>query len=93
MTTAALPNGKQTITITHPFSPLKGQELYFIERIKVGGEDKIICCDKDRKSRTVLTSWTDYPSDEPTDPTAGTVDFRFEDLQMLAKLINDIKKM
>ena len=93
MTTAALPNDKQTITVTHPFSPLKGQELYFIERIKVGGEDKIICCDKDKKSRTILTSWTDYPSDEPTDPMEGTVDFRFEDLQMLAKLINNIKNM
>jgi len=59
----------------------------------VAGEDKIICCDKNRKSLTVLTSWTDYPTGEQIDTTLGTVDFRFDDLLMLAKLINDIKNM
>jgi hypothetical protein len=63
-----------------------------IERIKVCGEDKIICCDKDGKSRTILTSWTDYPSEEQIYTSMSTSDFKFDDLQMLARLISDIKK-
>ena len=93
ITTAGLPDDAQTITITHPFSPLKGEKLFFIERIKVAGEDKIVCCDKDRKSRMILTSWTDYPTEGPIDLSLGKSDFRFDDLQTLAKLINDIKNM
>lgn len=81
------------MTITHPFSPLKGQEYIFVERINAWGEDRIICCDEQGKSRAVLTSWTDYPADELFNTASGLADFRFDDLQMLAKLIADIKAM
>jgi len=92
VTTAGLPDDQQTITITHPFSPLKGQKLFLIERIKVCGEDKIICCDNEGNSRMVLTSWTDYLSEEHIPTSISTADFKFNDLYMLAKLISDIQK-
>jgi len=64
-----------------------------VERLLAWGEDRILCCDKDGSSWTFLTSWTDYAKDEPENPFLGSVDFWFDDLQMLAKLIADIKKM
>ena len=91
--TASLLNDKQTITITHPFSPHRGQEFIVIERITAWNDDKLICCDNDGNSRTFLTSWTDYPIDEPQLTATISADFKFNDLQMLAKLIGDIKKL
>ena len=90
-TTTALLSDKQTVTITHPFSPQKGQEYIFVERINAWGEVRIICCDESGNSCAVLTSWTDYPTADPYNAIKGSVDFRFDDLQMLAKLIADIK--
>ena len=87
-------NDKQTIKITHPFSPKKNQEYKVIERNIVWGEDRIICCDNEGNTRSFLTSWTDYlPVDPYITVSDGKVDFRYDDLQMLAKLVSDIKKM
>jgi len=71
---------------------MKGKEFIFIERITGWDEDRIICCDRDGNSRTVLTSWTDYLIDETLYVSKESVDFKFDDLQMLVKLISDIKK-
>jgi hypothetical protein len=80
------------VTITHPFSPQKGQELVFIERINAWGEDRILCCDVEGNSRAVLTSWTDYlPEDPFFTISGGKADFKYEDLCMLARLIADIQ--
>ena len=57
------------------------------------GKDKVFCCDNDGNSRIILKSWTDYPTDEPENPFNGTIDFWYDDLQMLAKLIADVKKL
>ena len=57
------------------------------------GEDRILCCDSEGNSHMFLKSWTDYPMDGPENPFEGTVDFRYGDLQMLARLIADIKKL
>jgi len=62
-----------------------------VERIVAWGEDRILCCDNDGDSRTFLTSWTDYPAEGPENPFSGTIDFWFEDLQMLAKLIDSLE--
>jgi len=87
-------NDKRTISITHPFSPMKGQEYIVIERINAWGEDRIICCDNDGNSRVFLTSWTDYLPEEPFITVSdGKVDFKYDDLQMLAKLVSDIKRV
>ena len=40
----------------------------------------------------VLTSWTDYLSEEHIPTSISTADFKFNDLYMLAKLISDIQK-
>ena len=96
LTTTALQRDKQTITITHPFSPQKGQEYIFVDMIHAWGEDKIICCDEHGNSRSILASWTDYSTDDSyrtIENPINSIDFRFDDLQMLAKLIADIKTM
>jgi hypothetical protein len=59
---------------------------------KIANWDKLLCRDQDGNIHSLLTSWTDYPVDEPTNPFIGTVDFWFNDLQMLARLIDNIKK-
>ena len=64
-----------------------------VERLTGWGEDKILCNDKDGNSRTFFTSWTDYPTDGPENPFLGTIDFCYDDLKMLAKMIADIEKM
>ena len=87
-------NDKQTIKITHPFTPMKGEEYIVIERITAWGEDRIICCDNDGNSRAFLTSWTDYLPEEPFITVSdGKVDFKYDDLQMLAKLVSDLKRV
>jgi len=63
-----------------------------VERINAWGEDRVICCDDSGNSRSILTSWTDYPTADLFSTLTNTVDFRFDDLQMLAKLIADIRK-
>jgi hypothetical protein len=64
-----------------------------VERINAWGEDRIIVCDKDGNCRTVLTSWTDYlPEGRVLETSADAADFKYEDLQLLAKLVDDILK-
>jgi len=55
--------------------------------------DMILCRDNEGNIHTFLTSWTDYPTTEPENPFMGSVDFRFQDLQMLQRLLCDIKKV
>jgi len=40
-----------------------------------------------------LKSWTDYPKEEAENPYAGKIDFWYDDLQMLSRLIMEIKKV
>jgi len=90
--TTADQHGKQPIKITHPFSPHRGQEYIFVDIKHVWGEDRIICCDENGNSRSFLASWTDYPSPNHYYNTKEcSVDFYFDDLQILAKLIAAIK--
>ena len=64
-----------------------------VERFTTFGADRILCVDNAGNSRVFLTSWTDYPSDEPANQFWGSVDFWYDDLQMLAKLLADIEKV
>jgi hypothetical protein len=79
--------------ITHPFSPYRGQRYTIIDTSRSWGEDRIICCDEDGNSRSVLATWTDYPTADLYSTLEAPVDFRFEDLQMLARLIADVKEL
>jgi hypothetical protein len=56
-------------------------------------KDGILCSDSEGNIQVFLKSWTDYPTDEPKNPYAGDVDFWYDDLQMLARLISDVRKM
>ena len=89
-TTTGNRHDKQTITITHPFSPHRGQKYIVIDTSHSHGEDRIICSDENGNSRSVLATWTDYPTADLYGSLDTPVDFRFEDLQMLAKLIAGI---
>ena len=40
-----------------------------------------------------LTSWTDYPADKPKNPFIGTIDFLYDDLEMLARAIAELEKL
>ena len=91
--TVALRDDKQIITVTHPFSPHKGKEYFIVDETPGWGEDRLLCNDNEGNSRIFLKSWTDYPTEEPENPFEGTVDFWYDDLQMLARLITDIKKL
>ena len=81
------------ITITHPFSPHKGKEYFVVEEAFGWDKDAILCSDSEGNSRVFPKSWTDYPADEPVNPFEGAVDFWYDDLQMLARLIGDTKKV
>jgi hypothetical protein len=70
-----------------------GQEYIFVDTSHAWGEDRIICCDEFGNSLSVLASWTDYPTADLYDTIETPVDFRFDDLLMLAGLIADIKTM
>jgi len=89
--TAALKDDIQKVVVTHPFSPYKGKEYDVLDMIY--NWDMLLCRGDDGNIRTFLTKWTDYPSVEPENPFTGTIDFWVQDLQMLAKLISDIKKV
>ena len=56
-------------------------------------KDGILCCDGEGNSRVFPKSWTDHPTDEPNNPFEGTTDFWYDDLQMLARLVADAKKV
>jgi len=79
--------------VTHPFSPHKGKEYRVVERFNVLGEDRILCVGNDGSSRMFMTSWTNYPNRELENPYLGAIDFWYDDLQMLSKLISDIERM
>ena len=79
--------------ITHPFSPHRGKGYFVVDETPGWGEDRILCCDSEGNSHMFLKSWTDYPADEPENPFEGTVDFWYDDLQLLARLASDAKNV
>ena len=64
----------------------------------MGGKNRLICLDESGNIRTLLTSWTNYPTNDPNKALmekAGleNADFRYKDLDMLGKMLSDIKKV
>jgi hypothetical protein len=89
---------EQRVEVTHPFSPLYGQELIVCRKIKKRGRDWLVCVEKTGKSTVILGSWTNYPCHDPDRALMQELglewaDFRYEDLIMLANLLSDIMKM
>lgn len=89
---------QQTIAVTHPFSPFYGQLFTLVKKTNVGGKNRLICLDESGNIRTLLTSWTNYPTNNPNKALmekAGleNADFRYEDLDRLAKMLSNIRKV
>jgi hypothetical protein len=76
------------VRITHPFHPLFGQEIDFVERRIRWGDDRIFYRDRRGYLTSVATCWTTV---EPEDPfvvvSAGRSSFRVTDLIDLATLV------
>jgi len=88
--TATIKDDIQKVVVTHPFSPHRGKEYYVID--KIPNWDMLLCRDNDGDIHTFLSTWTNYTPNEPVNPFIGSIDFLFEDLQLLERLLSNIKK-
>ena len=78
--------------ITHPFHPLFGREIDFVDRQQRWGEDRVLYRDPDGYLLWLPARWT---SVEPEDPfvivSAGRSAFRVADLIDLAALLSALR--
>ena len=78
--------------ITHPFHPLFGREIDFVDRQQRWGEDRVLYRDADGYLQWLPARWT---SVEPEDPfiivSAGRSAFRAADLIDLAALVPTVR--
>ncbi|MFJ8018736.1 Y4bD/Y4pK family protein [Streptomyces sp. NPDC096311] len=78
--------------MTHPFHPLSGQELEFIERRQCWRGDRVYYFDEVGGRSKIPAEWT---SVAPVDPfvvaAAGECPFRTQDLVALATLIDRLR--
>jgi hypothetical protein len=76
------------VRITHPFHPLFGAVIDFVERRHNWGEDRVFYRDRHGHLASLPAGWT---SVEPEDPfvlvAAGRSWFRASDLVELARLV------
>ena len=79
------------VRITHPFHPLIGQELDFVELRSQWGEDRVFC-DRGGHLTSLPARWTSaVPEDPGVAAGAGRSPFRAQDLLELAALLSDLK--
>jgi hypothetical protein len=75
--------------VTHPFHPLFGQELEFIERRQCWRGDWVYFFDARGRRQCIPAEWTDVVPDDPfVVLAAGRCPFRTEDLLALADLVD-----
>lgn len=78
--------------VTHPFHPLFGRELEFVERRQCWRGDRVYYFDEDGRRCRIPTEWTD---EAPVDPfvvaAQGRCPFRTEDLVELAGLVDSLR--
>jgi hypothetical protein len=61
------PRGTETITITHPFHPERGNEFYYLGRELTNSGDRVSCRDKQGNLRIFPVSYTNlHPFHEKT---------------------------
>ncbi len=78
-----------TVSITHPFHPLRGQTFDVIGRSPHWGEDRVIYQAADGTLPTIAVSMTDMaPLDCFRDIAAGRAAFRMVDLQRLIGVLD-----
>jgi hypothetical protein len=80
------------VRVTHPFHPLFGRELEFVERRQCWRGDRVYYFDEDGRRCRIPTEWTD---EAPVDPfvvaAEGRCPFRTEDLVELAGLVDSLR--
>ena len=97
--TSTLTDGQQeTITITHPFSPLKGRSYTFVKKTKRGGKDRLACIDEAGNSRVFPIEWTNYRDNStygelPKAALRESGDFRYKELKQLADMLDGLKNV
>jgi len=76
------------VRITHPFHPLFGREIDFVNRIQRWGEDWVVYRDPDEYLLWLPARWTSVEAEDPfIIVSAGRSHFRAADLIDLAALI------
>jgi hypothetical protein len=79
------------VRITHPFHPLFGQEIDFVERRLRWGDERIFYRDRHGYLRSLLTHWTSIEAEDPfAAMAAGRSRFRVVDLIDLAALVGKL---
>ena len=80
------------VRITHPFHPLFGQEIAFVERRVRWGDDLIFYRDRHGYVTALPTRWTNVEAEDPfVVVSAGRSPFRVADLIDLAVLITNLQ--
>ena len=78
-----------TVSITHPFHPLRGQTFDVISRSPHWGEDRVIYRAADGTLPTIAVSMTDMAQlDSFREIAAGRAAFRMVDLQRLIGVLD-----
>lgn len=79
--------------VTHPFHPLFGRELEFVERRQCWRGDRVYYFDEDGQRCRIPTEWTDEaPVDLFVVAAGGRCPFRTEDLVELALLVDGLRE-
>ena len=74
--------------VTHPFHPLAGRSLEWIDEHGHGGERWLEVCDEEGRMYSVLARWTSAVEDDPQIRMgAGRMHLRADDLLRLADLV------
>jgi hypothetical protein len=80
------------VRITHPFHPLFGQEIDFVERRIQWGDDLLFYRDRHGYVTALPTRWTSVEAEDPfLVVAAGRSQFRVADLIDLAALITELQ--
>jgi hypothetical protein len=76
------------VRVTHPFHPLVGQEIDFVERRHNWGEDRVFYRDRQGCMASLPARWTSVEAEDPfVVVAAGRSRFRVVDLIDLAALL------
>jgi hypothetical protein len=79
--------------VTHPFHPLRGKKLKFIEARSAWGEDRVYFLDDKGERRRIPTAWTSVVAPNAFHAlSAGRSHFRVDDLLQLVALLGAHKK-
>ena len=80
------------VRITHPFHPLFGREIDFVDRQQRWGEDRVLYRDPDGYLLSLPARWTSVEAEDPfAVVAAGRSHFRAADLIDLTALLATLR--